>query len=231
MLKRRVLSISSIRTCGLLIYGFSPSRGAGRFVSKVLSGSASLLTDSSWPLDLKMAEWPKLGYVTRGFKKLAIVKQRPRLPITPPILRQLKRAWETMEDSFNGRMLWAAACMCFFGFLRTGEVVISSQALYDAEIHLSIDDVKLDNRDKPSYLLVQIKASKTDVFCKGSTVYLGVTRTELCPMAAIVNYMVLSRENSMTSAFFGFSDGQPLTRTRFVKELLTALAKVGIDAA
>ena len=46
-----------------------------------------------------------------------------------------------------------------------------------------------------------------------------------------VNYMVLPRENSTTSAFFGFSDGQPLTRTRFVKELRTALAKVGIDAA
>ena len=136
-----------------------------------------------------------------------------------------------MEDSFNGRMLWATAYMCFFGFLRAGEVVVPSRALYDAEVHLNIDDVKLDNRDKPSYLLVQIKASKTDVFRKGSTVYLGVTGTELCPVAAIVNYMVLPRENSTTSAFFGFSDGQPLTRTRFVKELRTALAKVGINAA
>ena len=54
--------------------------------------------------------------------------------------------------------------MCFSGFLRTGEVVVPSRALYDAEVHFSIDDVKLDNRDKPSYLLVQIKASKTDVF-------------------------------------------------------------------
>ena len=181
--------------------------------------------------DPKIAEWPKLGYVTRGFKKLAIAKQRPRLPITPPILRQLKKAWETMKDSFNGRMLWAAASVCFFGFLRTGEVVVPSRALYDAEVHLNIDDVKLNNRDKPSYLLVQIKSSKTDVFRKGSTVYLGVTGTELCPVAAIVNYMVLPRENSTTSAFFGFSDGQPLTRTRFVKELHTALAKVEILAA
>ena len=79
--------------------------------------------------DPKMSEWPKLGYVTREFKKLAIAKQRPLLPITPPILRQLKRARETMEDSFNGCMLWAAACMCFFGFLRTGKVVVPSQAL------------------------------------------------------------------------------------------------------
>ena len=55
----------------------------------------------------------------------------------------------------------------FFGFLRTGEVVVPSQSQYDAEVHLSIDDVKLDSRIKPSYLMVQIKASKTDVFRKG----------------------------------------------------------------
>ena len=57
----------------------------------------------------------KLGYVIRGFKKLATAKQRPRLPITS-ILRQLKGMWETMEDSFNGRVFWAAACMCFLVF-------------------------------------------------------------------------------------------------------------------
>ena len=141
--------------------------------------------------DPKMAEWPRLSYVIRGFKKLAAAKQRLRLPITPSILRQLKVVWEAMEDGFNGCMLWAAACMCFFGFLRTGEVVVPSQSQYDAEVHLSIDDVKLDSRIKPSYLIVQIKASKTDVFRKGNTVYLGITGTELCPVAAIVNYMVL----------------------------------------
>ena len=119
--------------------------------------------------------------------------------------------------------------MCFFGFLRRGEVVVPSQGQYDEEVHLSIDDVKLYSRIKPSCLMVQIKASKTDVFRKGSTVYLGITGTELCPVAAIVNYMVLPQENARTTAFFGFSDGQPLTKTRFVMELRTALAKAGID--
>ena len=60
--------------------------------------------------------------------------------------------------------------------------------------------------------------------------YLGITGTELCPVAAIVNYLVLPRVNAKTTAVFGFSDGQPLTRTRFVMELRTALAKAGIDA-
>ena len=64
--------------------------------------------------DPKMAEWPRLSYVTSGLKKLAATKQRPRLPITPSILRQIKVVWEAMEDGLNGCMLWAAACMCFF---------------------------------------------------------------------------------------------------------------------
>ena len=82
--------------------------------------------------------------------------------------------------------------MCMFGFLRTVEVVVPSQGLYDAEVNLSIDDVKLDSRDKLSCLMVQIKASKTDVFWKGSTVNLGITGTELhMTHSSIVNYMVL----------------------------------------
>ena len=133
-------------------------------------------------------------------------------------------------NSFNGCMLCEAAFMCFFRFLRAGEVVVPSQGQYDAEVHLSINDVKLDSRDKPCCLMVQMKASKTDIFQKGSIVYLGITRTELYPVAVIVKYVVLPRENARTTASFGFSDGQPLTRTRFVKELCTALVKAGIDA-
>ena len=34
-------------------------------------------------------------------------------------------------------MLWAAACMCFLGFLRMGEVVVPSTAAYDPDVHLS----------------------------------------------------------------------------------------------
>ena len=68
--------------------------------------------------DPKMAEGPRLSYVTRGFKKLSAEKQRPRLLITPSILRQLKVVWEATEDT-----LMAACCrqqhvrIFFLGFL------------------------------------------------------------------------------------------------------------------
>ena len=80
--------------------------------------------------------------------------------------------------------------MCFFGFLHSGEIVIPSEASYDLAYHLSYGDVKIDSTSSPSFVQVKIKASKTDVFRKGVSVYLGITGTTLCPVAAILGYMV-----------------------------------------
>ncbi len=126
--------------------------------------------------DPHISEWPRLSYVVRGMKKrTAHYARRPRLPITPAILRQLRSAWEKLANPLNRNMLWAAACMCFFGFLRSGEVVVPSAKAFDPAIHLCRGDVRVDSRDSPSYLEVSIKASKTDVFRKGVTVVLGRT--------------------------------------------------------
>ena len=44
-----------------------------------------------------------------------------------------------LGEAVNGQMLSAVACMCFFGFLRTGEVVVPSEMAYDAAVHLSVE--------------------------------------------------------------------------------------------
>ena len=49
-------------------------------------------------------------------------------------------------------------------------------------------------------------------------------------VAAIVNCMVLPREQAKTRAFFGCNDGRLLTRELFVRELRIALKSVGIEA-
>ena len=51
-------------------------------------------------------------------------------------------------------MLWAACCMCFFGFLRSGEVTVSSMREYDQEAHLSEGDVMVDSVSKPTVVQV-----------------------------------------------------------------------------
>ncbi len=122
--------------------------------------------------------------------------------------------------------------MCFFGFLRSGEVVVPSAKSFDPEVHLCSGDVRVDSRESPSYLEVKIKASKTDVFPKGVTVVLGVSGADICPIAAILSYMawLRPRADAQQSPFFTCSDGSLLTRDRFVREIRVVLSAAGIAA-
>ena len=173
---------------------------------------------------------PMLEYVVRGLKKrMAGKASRPRQPITPQILRMLKVVWESSGRNEDAVMLWAAVCMCFFGFLRSGEVVAPSEVEYDPAVHLSFGDVRVDDVGMPHYLEVRIKASKTDPFRKGISVYLGRTDTDLCPVAAILGYMVL--RGSRQGPFFLFRDGRFLTRDRFVVQVRRALQVAGVDSS
>ena len=68
--------------------------------------------------------------------------------------------------------------MCFFGI-----------ASCDPAIHLCFGDFKVDNYryEHPQFLEVRIKASKTDPFRLGISVYLGITSSPLCPVASILH--------------------------------------------
>ena len=106
-----------------------------------------------------------LTYVLQGIKhsqaQLGTNRARTRLPITTELMRVLKRAWEIQGASFNSVMLWAAACTCFFSFLRSGEATVLTLSGYDREVHLSLSDVAVDSHDFPQMILIRIKASKT----------------------------------------------------------------------
>lgn len=88
--------------------------------------------------------------------------------------------------------------------------------------------MKVDNRASPSFLQVKIKASKTDPFRQGITLHIGVTGADICPVVAILNYMVVS--GSAPGPLFIWENGQYLTRDRFVVELRAALTAQGFPA-
>lgn len=108
-------------------------------------------------------------------------------------------------------MLWAAACMSFFGHFRAGEVVVPSVSGFDPDIHLAVGDVRVDNVADPAYLEVRLKALKTD----------------LCPVAAVLGYMMI--RSGSAGPFFRFQDGRPLTWARFVKAVRVALSAAGVN--
>lgn len=161
-------------------------------------------------------------------RALNAAKPRARLPITADLMRILKRSWELQGLSFNTSMLWAVACVCFFGFLRSGEATVPTQASYDAGTHLSISDVSIDSQSCPSTIMLR-KASKTGPFRVGVTIFLGRTNRELCPVAALLDY--IARRGTSPGPLFIYENSQPLTRNNLVREVRSALTAMGIDAA
>ena len=125
-------------------------------------------------------------------------------------------------------MLWAAACLCFSVFLRSGEATCPSETMFDPESHLAFTDIAVDNRAKPSSLKVTIKASKTDPFRQGVSLNIGAAGGPLCPVEAVLSYMVA--RGSSEGPLFIWEDGRYLTRERFVASMRTALSRAGYTA-
>jgi len=100
----------------------------------------------------------------------------------------MRSIWERDPHNFDHIMLWAACTLCFFGFLRSGEISVPSDNCYDPGAHLSLTDVAVDDLSNPSVLQVRIKASKTDPFRKGVDTFLGSTGDDICPISAMLAY-------------------------------------------
>ena len=149
---------------------------------------------------------------------------RTRLPITPAILLQLKQVWNKEPQKFDHVMIWAACTLCFFGFLRAGE--ITSEGAFDPGAHLSFNDIAIDNLSNPSVMQVRIKASKTDPFRKGIDIYVGRTENDLCPIAAMLAYLAVRGDKK--GPLFQFENGKSMTRDLFVTTVRAALRIAGI---
>ena len=113
--------------------------------------------------------------------------------------------------------------MCFFTFLRVGEMTVPSDDGYDPTVHLSMHDVALDDPRNPSLLQDQtVQDGPIRI-----SLYVGGTFSVLCPVAALLDCLVV--RGRAPGPLFKFSDGRPLTRSRFAESVWAALHKAGID--
>ena len=104
----------------------------------------------------------RLEQVLKGIKMVQAKgpKRAERLPITPSLLVKLKEAWASGASKFDAQMLWAAASLCFFGFMRSGELTIPSVTSYDEGAHLSFNDVAVDSTHDPRIVRVHLKLQR-----------------------------------------------------------------------
>ena len=181
--------------------------------------------------DPHISDMPKLEGVMKGIKSgQAKTKQnqRTRLPITPKILLQMCNSWEQQVNSNrDNTMLWAAATLCFFGFLRSGEATVPSDGAFDSKAHMTYEDVSVDNIGDPQTIKVRLKASKTDPFRKGVDIVIGRTQNKLCPVTAMLAYLVM--RGPKPGFLFQFSDGRLLTKSRFVEAVRQVLSTIGLN--
>ena len=102
-----------------------------------------------------------------------------------------------------------------------------SDAEFDPKVHLCVSDIALDDCRRPGLLRIIIKQSKTDPFRKGVALFVGRTGTTLCPIAALLDYLVV--RGSAPGPLFSFADGRLLTRSRFVEKVRDGLKRAGIE--
>ena len=103
-----------------------------------------------------------------------------------------------------------------------------SEKEYNPVVHLGFGDVRLDSHQSPLVLQVVIKCSKTDPFKLGITLYIGARNTELCPVAAVIDYMLA--RGSKEGPLFLWQNGCFLTRECFVQAVREALTIAGLEA-
>ena len=172
----------------------------------------------------------KLHYVLQGVKRVqgeAGTSGRERLPITPDFLRKIKSVWDKDSSNPDIVMLWAACCLTFFCFMRAGDLTVPSDSGFDASAHLAWGDLAVDDPGQRNVLSVRIKASKTDPFRKGITLFVGKISSGLCPVSAMLAYLVI--RGPQPGPLFMFNNGRYLTRARFVDAVRGALQEAGIE--
>ena len=68
---------------------------------------------------------------------------------------------------------------------------MSSVAAFDDSVHLAPQDVSIDSHVTPSVVRIHLKQSKTEPFRQCVNIFLGRSKQEICPVAALLSYMAL----------------------------------------
>ena len=97
----------------------------------------------------------------------------------------------------------------------------------DPSIHLSVSDVLLDTSAEGWSFSLLIKASKTDQLRQGARIVLGSTNADLCPVAALLDFLAV--RGSSPGPLFQLENSNPLRRKEFASHVQKTLSSSGLD--
>ena len=171
------------------------------------------------------SNWPHLQYVLKGNARSQPGSTRRRLLITPAIMQQLLTACPiAFPIEFEAELLWAACCIAYFEFLRSGEFTVPDATAIPA---ICAADVATDLHTSPSFMKIRLRKAKTDQLGNGVDIFLGTTGTPLCPVKAVLRYLAVCPKTG--GALLVHADGSPLLRDQFVKMVKKCLRTANID--
>ena len=101
----------------------------------------------------------QLTLTLRGIRRFKPSTPDSRLPITPLILETILRVVQQNSTDYTNILMWAACCLGYFAFMRSGEFTVNEQ--FDHSRHLTVRDVAVDSYDSPSMLSIHLRTSKT----------------------------------------------------------------------
>ena len=164
----------------------------------------------------------KLELLLRGVRRSKPTNPNARLPITPLILRKVYTILARDPNDEDNIMFRAACCLGFSAFLRSGEFTVKSSKAFDPSRDMSPDDIAVDSTEAPTRMYVRIKALKTDHIRQGVILVVGGTGNDLCPIAAMLPYLVIRAERKGKNA---------VTREDLVDRSRYVLKEAGIDCS
>ena len=169
--------------------------------------------------DPAISQMSRLEYVLKGIQKEEAHSQAVR--------QELFEVWKELLVIRDAKMLWAATCLAFFGFLRVGEFTCPSGDIFDTGVHLALADVSVDCLAAPNMLFVRLK---TDQLHQGVRIVLGKSRQfPVCSLSAVLSYLVVRGRSA--GPLFIWKSGLFLTRENFVAAVRKALEAAGLEAS
>ena len=131
-----------------LFIAYAGTQGlAASTIEVYLAGLFRLLADPTH--SVPTFHTPYTNLIIRGIRRVNAARTHSQiwLLITTGIMLKIKASLAQEPHSFENRLVWAAACMGFFGFLRCSEFMAPDNAPFDPRVHLCVADLHYIHSD------------------------------------------------------------------------------------